>query len=78
MASGGIVNSPTLAMIGEAGPEAVIPLNQLQGNGVGGGSSTTNYITVSLPSLINVMDPSSYNQALQFIGNGLKAKGIIS
>jgi hypothetical protein len=28
LAKGGIVNSPTLAMIGEAGPEAVIPLNK--------------------------------------------------
>ena len=27
LAKGGIVNQPTLAMIGEAGPEAVIPLN---------------------------------------------------
>jgi hypothetical protein len=34
LAKGGIVNSPTLAMIGEAGPEAVIPLNKsgLMGN----------------------------------------------
>ena len=29
MATGGIVTSPTRALIGEAGPEAVIPLNQL-------------------------------------------------
>lgn len=29
MATGGIVTRPTLALIGEAGPEAVIPLNQL-------------------------------------------------
>jgi hypothetical protein len=29
MATGGIVNSPTLSMIGEAGPEAVIPLSQM-------------------------------------------------
>lgn len=29
MASGGIVSGPTLAMIGEAGPEAVIPLDRL-------------------------------------------------
>lgn len=29
MASGGIVTGPTLALIGEAGPEAVIPLDQL-------------------------------------------------
>jgi len=28
LAKGGIVNSPTLAMIGEAGPEAVIPLSR--------------------------------------------------
>lgn len=27
LAKGGIVNSPTLALIGEAGPEAVVPLN---------------------------------------------------
>jgi TP901 family phage tail tape measure protein len=33
LAKGGIVNRPTLAMIGERGPEAVIPL----GRGVGGG-----------------------------------------
>ncbi len=41
MASGGIVTSPTLAVIGEAGPEAVIPLNR-----VGTGGSTFN-ITVN-------------------------------
>jgi len=36
MASGGIVTSPTLALIGEAGPEAVVPLSKLDnmGNGV--------------------------------------------
>jgi hypothetical protein len=27
LADGGIVNSPTLALIGEAGPEAVVPLS---------------------------------------------------
>lgn len=37
MAAGGIVTSPTLAMIGEAGPEAVIPLSRA-GAGVGGTS----------------------------------------
>lgn len=31
MAEGGIVTSPTIAMIGEAGPEAVIPLDRSQG-----------------------------------------------
>lgn len=33
LASGGIVTSATLAMIGEAGPEAVIPLDRLNGFG---------------------------------------------
>jgi phage-related protein len=36
LAEGGIVNSPTLAMIGEAGPEAVVPLSG--SNAFGGGS----------------------------------------
>ena len=31
LAEGGIVRSPTLAMIGEKGPEAVVPLNGRQG-----------------------------------------------
>jgi TP901 family phage tail tape measure protein len=32
-ASGGIVNGPTLAMVGEAGPEAIIPLSAFAGGG---------------------------------------------
>jgi hypothetical protein len=39
LASGGIVTSPTLSMIGEAGPEAVIPLSQM--GSMGGGSNIT-------------------------------------
>jgi hypothetical protein len=35
LAEGGIANKPTLAMIGEAGPEAVIPLNRAHGFGGG-------------------------------------------
>jgi TP901 family phage tail tape measure protein len=36
LADGGIVTSATLAMIGEAGPEAVIPLSRMGGMGGGG------------------------------------------
>ena len=36
LAEGGIVNSPTLALIGEAGSEAVIPLSKMGGMGGGG------------------------------------------
>lgn len=39
LAAGGIVTSPTLAMIGEAGPEAVIPLDRM---GSMGGNVTIN------------------------------------
>jgi hypothetical protein len=35
MADGGIVSRPTLALIGEAGPEAVVPLSKMGGNGAG-------------------------------------------
>jgi hypothetical protein len=38
LATGGIVTSPTLSLIGEAGPEAVIPLSQM---GAMGGQSVT-------------------------------------
>lgn len=37
LASGGIVTRPTLALIGEAGPEAVVPLGGGRGFGGGGG-----------------------------------------
>jgi pimeloyl-ACP methyl ester carboxylesterase len=37
LAAGGIVTAPTLAVVGEAGPEAVIPLDRLGQMGMGGG-----------------------------------------
>ena len=40
-ANGGIFTSPTMSLIGEAGPEAVIPLSQLGSIGGGGGSNIT-------------------------------------
>ena len=42
MASGGIVTKPTLAMVGEAGPEAVVPLNNMALAGTGGIYVTNN------------------------------------
>lgn len=42
LANGGIVTSPTLALIGEGnGPEAVIPLNRMGDFGMGGGMNIT-------------------------------------
>jgi len=42
LAAGGITTGPTLALIGEAGPEAVIPLDRM------GGMGTTNQISVTI------------------------------
>jgi hypothetical protein len=42
LAQGGIVTSPTLALIGEGrGPEAVIPLDRMGEFGMGGGNNVT-------------------------------------
>ena len=54
MAAGGIVNSATLALIGEKGPEAVIPLDRL------GAMGTTN-VTIQ----VNGGDPNTVVDALR-------------
>ena len=53
MATGGIVRSPTFALIGEAGPEAVIPLDKM--GGMGGG------VTIN----VNGGDPNAVVAALR-------------
>lgn len=57
LAEGGIVNKPTLAMIGERGPEAVVPLDRYQG---GGGITVNINSTVADASL-----PDKIVQALR-------------
>jgi hypothetical protein len=54
LAEGGIVNAPTLAIIGEAGPEAVVPLDRMNefGMGRGGMNITVNAGLVSSPDQI--------------------------
>ena len=49
MATGGIVTSPTMALIGEAGPEAVIPLSKAGGLGM---NITVNAGLVSTPDQV--------------------------
>jgi len=53
LASGGIVMSPTLALIGEAGPEAVVPLDRM-------GSMSTNVVIN-----VNGGDPNAVVDALR-------------
>jgi len=51
LAAGGIVSSPTLALIGEAGPEAVIPLSAFSGGSSlagGGGLGSGGGITINI------------------------------
>jgi len=54
LAEGGIVNSPTLAMIGERGPEAVVPLDRA--GGIGGTNVTIH---------VNGGDPNAVVSALR-------------
>ena len=52
MATGGLVTAPTRALIGEAGPEAVIPLDRLDRMmGVGSGNSTEQVINLNFDSI---------------------------
>ncbi|MFG6277921.1 phage tail tape measure protein [Microbacterium sp. 5K110] len=44
LASGGVVLGPTLALIGEAGPEAVVPLSRASEHGFGGGGGVTHVV----------------------------------
>jgi hypothetical protein len=50
LANGGIVTGPTLAMIGEAGPEAVIPLDRM--GGMGGGNNVTIHVNGGDPNAV--------------------------
>jgi hypothetical protein len=58
LAEGGIVTSATLAVVGESGPEAVIPLNRAGEFGMGGGG---NNVTIH----VNGGDPQQVVDALR-------------
>jgi hypothetical protein len=52
LAQGGIVTGPTLAMIGEAGPEAVVPLSRAGEFGMGGGGNVTIHVNGGDPQQV--------------------------
>jgi hypothetical protein len=52
LAAGGIVTGPTLAMIGEAGPEAVVPLSRAGEFGMGGGNNVTIHVNGGDPQAV--------------------------
>ena len=59
--NGGIATSPTLALIGEAGPEAVIPLSRGAQYGVGAAGSNAPVVNITVTSA----DPQEVVKALQ-------------
>jgi uncharacterized membrane protein YjjP (DUF1212 family) len=64
LADGGIVNSPTLALIGEAGPEAVVPLDRMNTGGgvtinVTGGLATSAEIGESVVNALRAYSRSA-------------------
>jgi hypothetical protein len=70
MAEGGIVNSPTLALIGESGPEAVVPLDRMNNGGgitinVTGGLSTSAEIGESVVNALRAYSRSAGPLQLQ-------------
>lgn len=70
MAEGGIVNSPTLALIGEAGPEAVVPLDRMNTGGgvtinVTGGLATSAEIGESVVNALRAYSRSAGPLQLQ-------------
>ena len=77
MATGGIVTRPTRALIGEAGAEAVLPLerntgwidllaSKLNGAGAGGGDIyiTVNAPTGNAPDIVRALDEAFRNQQI--------------
>ena len=66
LAKGGIINKPTLAMVGEDGPEAVVPLTQRNNpSGAGMGGGTVN-VTVNASG---ITDRSDKRALAREIGN---------
>jgi hypothetical protein len=52
LANGGIVNKATLAVIGESGPEAVVPLSRAGEFGMGGGGNVTIHVNGGDPQAV--------------------------
>jgi len=70
LAEGGVVSSPTLALIGEAGPEAVVPLDRMRSGGgitinVTGGLATSAEIGESVVNALRAYSRSAGPLQLQ-------------
>ncbi len=76
MASGGVVTAPTFAMVGEAGPEAVVPLDRLNSTlrelAPSAGSVAGGGVSLSFAPTINLSGPSS-GDPYEAVRRGLSA-----
>jgi len=82
LADGGIVTSPTLAMIGEAGPEAVIPLsrarNALSGGGRNGAVINVNVTTGAVLSDRYALAAEVVAALREAVARGMLPAGLIA
>jgi phage-related protein len=67
MADGGIVDSATLALIGEAGPEAVVPLNK-SGSAMGNTYNIQNVLLSTADAVDEFFSIGNRNTALELNG----------
>ena len=74
LAEGGIVTQPTFALIGEAGPEAVVPLSGMTGGGSFGGSGSININIGSLQGTDQQAAIKFANQIARILNQQLKLK----
>ncbi len=78
-ADGGIVNRPTLGLVGEAGPEAIIPLSKgkemgiLGGGGAGGGGATEVHLHFDGATFVDADETKWDNLVRRFIIPALAA-----
>ena len=72
LAKGGIVTRPTLALIGEAGPEAVVPLSGAAGRSFAGGGS----IIIQGGTFIGASKQDTARWVSEIIREG-KARGLV-
>lgn len=74
LADGGIVQKPTLAVVGEAGPEAVIPLSQARGMspaGLPGGGNIGGGLTIGQLTVGANLEPSQVKRMIEHVLPGI-------
>ncbi len=78
IAEGGIVTQPTLALIGESGPEAVVPLGSMNAGGAQQTQNNVIYVNVSIGNVTAEVPMEDVVQATsEGVAKGLAGKGVL-